>query len=80
MLIFAANLEEVEEVGGGCVDGDEILIWLRGGVGEGADSEVAGAGHVGFYLDGAHLGRNLSGRLCVLIEKDKDYILHIRGR
>lgn len=75
MLIFAANLEEVEEVGGGCVDSDEVLVWLGGGVREGADSEVAGAGHVGFYLDSAHLERNLSGRLNVSIERNKDYIL-----
>ena len=66
MLIFAANLEEIEEVGGGCMDGDEVLIWLRGGIWEGTDSEVAGAGHVGFYLDGAHLERNLSGKIMCL--------------
>lgn len=43
MLIFAADLKEVEEVGGSCVDGDEVLIWLGSGVWEGADSEIAGA-------------------------------------
>ena len=63
MLIFATNLEKVEEVSGGCLDGDEVLIWLRGGVGKGADSEVAGTGHVGFHLDGAHVERSLSGNI-----------------
>ena len=43
MLIFAADLEEVEEIGGRCVDGDEVLGWLRSGIWEGADSEIAGA-------------------------------------
>ncbi len=66
MLVFAANLEEVEEVGGGCVDGDEVLVWLGGGVWEGADSEVAGAGYVGFYLDGAHLESKLSRKTMCL--------------
>ena len=66
MLIFAPNLEEVEEVGGGCVDGDEVLVWLGGRVWEGADSEVAGAGHVGFYLNGAHHERKLSRQIMCL--------------
>ena len=30
MLVFPADLEEVEEVGGGCVDGYEVLVWLGG--------------------------------------------------
>lgn len=34
MLIFAADLEEVEEVGCCCVDLDEVLVGLGGWVGE----------------------------------------------
>ena len=29
MLIFATDLEEVEEIGRGGVDGDEVLGWFR---------------------------------------------------
>lgn len=40
MLVFPADLEEVEEVGCGGVDGDEVLGWGRRGIGEGTDGEV----------------------------------------
>lgn len=39
-LVFTADLEQVEEVGGGGVDLDEVLVRLRLGVGEVADLEV----------------------------------------
>lgn len=40
MLVFAADLEEIKEVGCGGVDSDEVLV--RGGFwgGEGGDGEV----------------------------------------
>lgn len=43
MLVFAADLEEVEEVGCGCVDLDGVLVWVWGWVGEGGYLEVEGA-------------------------------------
>ena len=39
-LVFPADLEQVEEVGGGGVDLDEVLMWLRLRVGEVADLKV----------------------------------------
>ena len=43
MLVFASDLEEVEEIGCGCVDGNEILIGRGCGIGEGRDGKVFGA-------------------------------------
>ena len=40
MLVFTADLEEVEEIGCGCMDGDEVLICRGCGVGERTDNEV----------------------------------------
>lgn len=40
MLVFAADLEEVEEVGCGCVDGDEVFVRFGGGRREVEDFEV----------------------------------------
>ena len=40
MLVFPANLEKVEEIGCGSVDGDEILVGLRYGVGKIADFKL----------------------------------------
>jgi hypothetical protein len=42
-LVFAGDLEEVEEVGAGRVDGEGVLVWGRGGVWDGGDFEVEGA-------------------------------------
>jgi len=42
MLVFAADLEEVEEVCCGGVDGDEVLGWGGGGGREGGHGEVGG--------------------------------------
>lgn len=39
-MIFTADLEEIEEVGGRCVDGDEILVGGRNGIWERGDCEV----------------------------------------
>ncbi len=39
MLVFTADLEEIEEVGCGGVDGDEVLIWRGFGGGQSGDSE-----------------------------------------
>lgn len=43
VLVFAADLEQVVEVGGGGVDGNGVLVGLRVGVREGGDLEVEGA-------------------------------------
>lgn len=53
-MVFASDLEEVEEIGCGCVDGDEVLVcgWCR--VGEGAHGEVLRALEVFFDLDCTH--------------------------
>jgi hypothetical protein len=40
MLVFSADLKEVEEVCCGGVDGDEIFVWGGEGGGEGGDGEV----------------------------------------
>lgn len=39
MLVFTADLEEIEEVGCSGVDGDEVLVWRGLGRGEGGDGE-----------------------------------------
>lgn len=39
-LVFAADLEDVEEVGRSGVDGDEVLVWFGLGVGEVGDLEL----------------------------------------
>jgi hypothetical protein len=43
VLVFAADLEEVEEVGGRGVDGDKVFGGFGGGGGEVEDFEVFGA-------------------------------------
>lgn len=43
MLVFAADLEEVEEVGCGGVDGDYVFVGFGGWVGEVGYSEVVWA-------------------------------------
>jgi len=65
MLILAADLEEVEEVCGGCVDGDEVLVWFWDGVGEGCYFEIGGALDVFFDLDAAHCDGCSGGKLGV---------------
>lgn len=40
MLVSASYLEEVKEIGCGCVDGDQILVRRGCGIGEGGDGEV----------------------------------------
>lgn len=40
VLVFAADLEEVEEVGCGGVDGDQVLGGIRSGSGEGVYGEI----------------------------------------
>lgn len=42
VLVFAANLQYVEEVLGGSVVGDEVVGGLWGWVGEGGDFELVG--------------------------------------
>jgi hypothetical protein len=54
VLVFAADLEKVEEVGAAGVYLDEVFIWMRDGGGEICDEEVEGAGDVLGYLDGFH--------------------------
>lgn len=43
VLVFAPDLEEVEEVGCRSVDGDEVLVGAGDGGGEGSYGEVVGA-------------------------------------
>lgn len=43
MLVFAADLEEVEEVCGRGVDLDEVFFVFGGGVGDGGYLEIVGA-------------------------------------
>ena len=40
MLVFPADLEKVEEIGCGSIDGDEILVRLRYRVGKIADFKL----------------------------------------
>ena len=52
MLVFAPDLEQVEEVCGGGVDGDEVFVGFWGGRGEVEDFEVFGTliSLVGMYI------------------------------
>ena len=43
MLVFAGDLEQVEEVCRSGVDADYVLVFCRFGVGEDSDFELAGA-------------------------------------
>lgn len=43
MLIFATDLEQVEEVGGAGANADEVLVWGGGWVGDGSYGEVSWA-------------------------------------
>lgn len=43
MLIFAADLEEVEEVCCSCMDGYQVFVRSGVGIGDGGDGEVVGA-------------------------------------
>jgi hypothetical protein len=40
MLVFASDLEEVEEISCGCVDGDQVLVWIGNWVGERGNGEI----------------------------------------
>ena len=51
VLVFATDLEEVEEVGCGGVDGDEVFVGLWGWAGEGGYFEVVGALGIGVSFD-----------------------------
>jgi len=42
VLVFALDLQDIEEVLGGGVVGDEVFVGFRGGVGEGGDFELVG--------------------------------------
>ena len=54
VLVFAADLEEVEEVGAAGADLDEVFGGVGEGGWEGGDRQVEGAGDVVGYLDGFH--------------------------
>ena len=61
VLVFAADLEQVEEVGGGGVDGEEVLCWRGRRGGEGGDQEVGGrlwnvSGELGGCVERGGLG------------------------
>lgn len=62
VLVFASDLEQVEEVGPARGDLDEIFVGGGRGRGKVDDTEIAGAGDVGGDLNGTHGGRwGLSG-------------------
>lgn len=54
VLVFAADLEEVEEIGAAGADLDEVFVGMREWSWEVRDGEVEGPGYVGGYLDGFH--------------------------
>lgn len=39
-MVFAADLQQVEEVGGRCVNGDQVLVVFRSRIRKGLDLEV----------------------------------------
>lgn len=39
-MVFTSDLEEVEEVGCRCMDGDEVFVWLGGRSWERSDCKV----------------------------------------
>lgn len=47
MLVLAADLEEVEEIGAAGVDADEVFVGAWEGGGEGGYGEGGGRGDVG---------------------------------
>lgn len=54
MLVFTSDLEQVEEVCGGGVDGDKVFVGLWGGRGEVEDFEIFGAlGRVSIWSGGS---------------------------
>ena len=52
VLVFSLDLEDVEEICGGGMDLDEVLVWLGDGVGELCDLELAGALRVRLLVRG----------------------------
>ena len=61
VLIFAADLQEVEEVGGGSVYLDEVEGGMGLEIGEGDDTHVVGPFEVGRDLDSPHDGEAWEG-------------------
>ena len=58
-MVFAGDLQEVEEVGGGGVDGDGILVRRWGWVGEVDDLEIEWS-----LREKVGLGLNANGEGC----------------
>lgn len=54
VLVFAADLEQVEEVGAAGADLDEVVVRVGLGGWESADCEVEGPGDIRGYLNGPH--------------------------
>ena len=54
MLVFSSDLKQVEEIGGGCADLDQILVCLRDGVGQVGYGHVLRTVEVLFHLYGSH--------------------------
>lgn len=59
VLIFAADLEQVEEICRGRMNGDEVFVWFGGRCGESRYSEVIGALQKYQYI--LRTGRYLTG-------------------
>ena len=66
MLVFAADLEEIEEIGCGGVDGDKVLVRGRFGGGEGGDGEFLWTLSWGLLRDGEGTGGELGLPLGIL--------------
>jgi hypothetical protein len=47
VLVFSANLEEIEEIGGRGVDGNEVLVRFGGRCGQLDDFEILGPLDIG---------------------------------
>lgn len=54
MLVFPTDLKQVEEIGGRCADLDQVLIWLRDGVGQVGHGHVLRTAEVLFHLYSSH--------------------------
>ncbi len=59
MLVFAPNLEEIEEICGGCVDLNELLVWVGHWIWDGSNCHVLWSIEVFFNLNGAHIEKFL---------------------
>ena len=56
ILVFSSDLQQVKEIGRGCVDLYKILVWFWDWVWDGGDNHVLWTAEVLFHLYGAHSG------------------------